>query len=52
MLFQQISIAHPWGKPYEYIVPSANDEPFDVICSGPGKLAGTDDDIASFALSK
>lgn len=42
----------PWQQPYEYIVPGTDGEPFDVISSGPDEVAGTDDDIVSYNLSK
>ena len=41
----------PWGNPYEYVVPGTGDEPFDVICTGPDGIAGTEDDITSAKLS-
>lgn len=39
----------PWGRPYEYLIPGEDGEPFEVICLGPDGRQ-SDDDISSSSL--
>ncbi len=37
----------PWGSDFEYFVPGNENRPFEIVCIGPDKIAGTEDDFSS-----
>ena len=40
----------PWGQAYMYRVIQDGDEPFEVLCSGPDRVAGTRDDLSNLVV--